>query len=225
MQQPKEFQGFVPDTFKFFLELGFYNEEPFFNANRERCRKVVQLPARALANELIPTALEMNPDFDTRMGVLVSRMRRDTRFSKNKLPYRDHIWIGFRPVETRTSEAFCVYFELEPGGYGYGMGMYNANPALMKPFRERAIANPQKLVDLSEPLLARGFQLQGDFFKRDRYPAVPEEIKPYVNRRGISWCYFSKDIEKTFSREIFVETKEAFERMKPLYRFVMGLDG
>ncbi|HWQ57961.1 MAG TPA: DUF2461 domain-containing protein [Clostridia bacterium] len=222
--QPQEFTGFMPDTFKFFLELGFNNEKAFFDANRERCRSVVQQPMRALANELIPAALEINPGFDTRMGVLVSRMNRDTRFSKNKLPYRDHGWIGFKPVEARTSESFCVYFEIEPGGYGYGMGMYDANPALMKPFRERALANPQKLIDLSRPLLEHGFTVQGESFKTDRFPAAPEEIKPYVNRKGLSWCFFSKDIEKTFSREIFVETREAFALMKPLYRFVVGLE-
>lgn len=225
MQPLQTFNGFEPDTFRFFLELGFSNEKAFFDANRERCRRVVQQPARALANELIPTALEMNPEFDTRMNVLVSRMNRDTRFSKNKLPYRDHAWIGFKPGAMRTSEAFCVYFEVEPGGYGYGMGMYDANPALMKPFRARVIANPNKLLALSQPLLERGFTLSGEMFKRDRYPDAAQEIKPYVNRKGISWCFFSKDIEKTFSREIFVETQAAFELMKPLYRFVMGLAG
>ncbi|HOF99764.1 MAG: hypothetical protein BWY35_01219 [Firmicutes bacterium ADurb.Bin248] len=222
--QPQGFSGFTPDAFKFFLELGFNNEKAFFDANRERCRRVVQQPMRALANDLIPAALEMNPDFDTRMSVLVSRMNRDTRFSKNKLPYRDHGWIGFKPAESRTSESFCVYFEIEPGGYGYGMGMYDANPALMKPFRERALANPQKLLDLSAPLLARGFEVRGELFKKDRFPAAPEAVKPYLNRKGVSWCFFSKDIEKTFSREIFDETREAFVLMKPLYRFVMGLE-
>lgn len=223
MQTPQKFTGFTPDTFKFFLELGFNNEKAFFDANRERCRIVVQQPMRALANELIPAALEMNPEFDTRMSVLVSRMNRDTRFSKNKLPYRDHGWIGFKPAEARTSESFCVYFEIEPGGYGYGMGMYDANPALMKPFRERMLAKPQQFLDLSEPLLKKGFALQGEPFKKDRFPAAPEALKPYVNRKGLSWCFFSKNIEKTFSREIFVETKEAFALMGPLYRFLMGL--
>ncbi len=221
--QHQAFTGFTPDTYRFFLELGFNNEKAFFDANRERCRAVVQQPMRALAAELTPLALEMNPAFDTRPGVVVSRMNRDTRFSKNKLPYRDHAWLGFRPCETRTSESFCVYFEIEPGGYGYGMGMYDANPALMKPFRERALANPQKLLDLCAPLMARGFVLSGDLFKRDRFPAAPEQIKPFLNRKGLSWNFFSTDFDKTFSREIFVETREAFALMKPLYRFVVGL--
>ena len=219
----QQFEGFAPDTYRFFLELGFNNEKAFFDANRERCRLVVQQPMRALAAELIPAALEMNPAFDTRLGVVVSRMNRDTRFSKNKLPYRDHGWIGFRPCETRTSEAFCVYFEIEPGGYGYGMGMYDANPALMKPFRERALANPQKLLALSDALGARGFEVHGNSFKRDRFPAAPEEIKPFLNRTGISWGFFTRDVEKTFSREISVEVQEALRLMRPLYRFVMGL--
>lgn len=222
--QPQAFAGFTPDAFRFFLELGFNNEKSFFDANRERCRAIVQNPMRALANELIPAAREIDPAFDTRLSILVSRMNRDTRFSKDKRPYRDHAWIGFRRAETRTSESFCLYFEIEPGGYGYGMGMYDANPALMKPFRERALARPQQLLGLSQALLDKGFNVQGELFGRDRHPSAPEQIKPYVNRKGISWCFFSKEIEKTFSREIFVETREAFELMKPLYRFVLGMD-
>lgn len=43
----QNFKGFEPDTYRFLMELGFYNEKPFFDANRARCRRVVQEPMRA----------------------------------------------------------------------------------------------------------------------------------------------------------------------------------
>ena len=216
------FHGFEKDTFVFMLELGFNNDKLFFDANRERCRRVLQNPIRALALDITPTALEIDPEFNTRPGKLVSRMNRDTRFSKNKLPYRNHAWIGFRHGEARTSEAFCLYFEIEPEGYGYGMGMYGANPELMKPFRERAIANPAGFLALSSALTERGFTVSGDEFKKERFPDAPEELKPFINRKGISWNYFCTKPSNTFREELRDEVIEAMRLMGPLYRFVTG---
>ncbi len=222
MTENSRFEGFSPDTFRFFMELGFNNEKAFMDANRERCKNAVQLPMRMMANELIPTALDIDPDFNTRMTTLVSRMNRDTRFSKNKLPYRDHAWMGFRHGEERTSESFCMYFEIEPGGYGYGMGMYGPNSALMKPFRERALADPARLAALSAALTGAGFTVEGEPYKKQRIACPVPEVGDLVNRSGISWCFFSRDIGKTFSRAVFEETKAAFELMGPLYGFVTG---
>ena len=38
----QNFKGFEPDTYRFLMELGFYNEKSFFDANRARCKRVVQ---------------------------------------------------------------------------------------------------------------------------------------------------------------------------------------
>ena len=69
----QNFKGFEPDTYRFLMELGFYNEKSFFDANRARCKRVVQEPMRALASDLIPAALEMDPNFNTRLTTVVSR--------------------------------------------------------------------------------------------------------------------------------------------------------
>ncbi len=220
----QNFKGFEPDTYRFLMELGFYNEKSFFDANRARCKRVVQEPMRALASDLIPAALEMDPNFNTRLTTVVSRMNRDTRFSRDKRPYRDHGWIGFRHPDTRTSESLCVYFEIDPDGYGYGMGMYDANPALMKPFRARVLADPERfLAILADPRLAK-FEVRGEAYKRDHFPDAPEAVKPYINRKGISWCYYTKDLKQTFHPELLDEVLDGFDAMKPLYRFVQGLE-
>jgi uncharacterized protein (DUF2461 family) len=51
---------------------------------------------KELALLLTPAALEIDPDFNTRATSVVSRIRRDTRYSHDKTMYRDHVWLGYR---------------------------------------------------------------------------------------------------------------------------------
>ena len=220
----RNFKGFEPDTYRFLMELGFYNERSFYHANRDRCRKVVLDPMRALALDLIPKALEIDPNFNTRLTTVVSRMNRDTRYSKDKSPYRDHGWLSFRHPDTMSSESLCLYFEMGPNGYGYGMGMYNANPIVMKPFRERAIADPERFLALLEDPRLEKFTVEGDLYKRDRFPDAPEAIKPFINRKGLSWCYFDKALKNTFDPALVDEVIDGFDALKPLYRFIQGME-
>ena len=83
-----------------------------------------------------------------------------------------------------------MYFEIEPDGYGYGLGMYDANTALLKPFRASVLADTERfLAILADPRLAK-FEVRGEAYKRDHFPDAPEAVKPYINRKGISWCYY-----------------------------------
>ena len=74
-----KFQGLTEDTYNFFWEIAFQNNQSFFNANRERYKNSVQLPLLQLASELAPSALDIDPAFQVRPSSAVSRIRRDTR--------------------------------------------------------------------------------------------------------------------------------------------------
>lgn len=154
-----EFRGCPEEMYQFFWEIAFQNYREFFEANRERYRRLVQQPMLALAERLLPVALDINPAFNPRPAAIVSRIRRDTRYSKDKSPYRDHVWLAFKPAEKRTSECFVMYAEFERECYGYGMGMYAPDPAQMGAMRERMRAMPEKFLALvSEPRFAARFR-------------------------------------------------------------------
>lgn len=222
--EQQNFKGFSPDTYQFLMELQFNNDRAFFDANRARCKREVTDPMRAIALDLLSTALEINPDFNPSLSRIVSRMNRDTRFSPNKQPYRDHSWLAFRPGEGRLSENLVLYFEIGIDAYGYGLGMYNSNPALMKPFRERAMADPERFLEIVQDEKLASFAAEGEFFSRDRFPNAPDSIKPYINRKGLSFSYSSSQLKKTMDAALFEEVREAFMTMKSLYRFMAGLE-
>ena len=219
------FQGLNEDTYQFFWEIAFNNESSFFEANRERYRKNVYEPLKQLAIELTPAAQAIDPDFNIRPSSVISRIRRDTRYSHDKTMYRDHAWLGFRRPGSMLSESLVVYAEFEREGYGYGMGMYGSNPALMREIRPRILAKPQQFLSLvGNPAFTSRFTVEGDLFKRPRFTDAPEGVMPYINRKGLSFCFSSPNLKKTLSPEIANEIVEGFQLLQPVYRLLMGLD-
>jgi len=220
-----EFHGLTEDTYRFFWEIAFQNYKSFYEANRERYKQTVQKPLLQLAELLTPTALEIDPSFNVRPSTVVSRIHRDTRYSKDKSPYRDHAWLGFKPHDQRTGVSFVVYAEFERDAYGYGMGMYAPEPTMMQKMRERMMARPQLFLSLvNDPAFSERFSLVGESYKRERYTDADENIRPWLNLRRMSFQYSSPELSKTMCPEIYDEIKDAFFLMKPVYRFLMGLD-
>ena len=100
------FTGFSQDAIDFLSEIRLNNHQQFYEANRARYEESVKAPLRALCDEMSEVVAMIDPGLDTRPGRTMSRIRRDTRFTKDKSPFRDHVWMGWRyPGESR-SEGF-----------------------------------------------------------------------------------------------------------------------
>lgn len=166
------FKGFSIEAFRFLFEIGFNNNTPWFDENRERYKQYVQLPMKQLAIELMPTALSIDPEFNTSLNATVSRIRRDTRFTRDKSPYRNHMWIGFRRPNTRISEGFTLWFEITPDGFDYGAGFYSADSALMSGYRAKLLADPEGFLALARELEAMGFHYDAESYKSSTSPML-----------------------------------------------------
>lgn len=219
------FPGLTEDAYRFFWEIAFQNEHSFFEENRKRYEKSVKEPMLALADALGEAALEVDPNFNVRPSSVVSRIRRDTRYTKDKSPYRDHAFLSFKYPGAATGESFVLYAEFERTAYGYGMGMYYPLPQFMADARKRMLAQPQKFLEIvSNPAFAERFHWQGEEFKRPRFQDAPEEIRPWLNKRSMSFCFSSPELKNTMKPELVEEVRQGFRLLKPLYRFLLGLD-
>lgn len=219
------FNGLSEETYRFFWDIAFHNDNQYYENNKERYRTFVQTPLLSLAADLIPDALEMNPDFIQNPRYILSRIRRDTRFSKDKAPFRDYAWLGYKPTGSRTGEAFTVYADFSRESYGYGMGMYCPMPELMNDFRGRMTARPGLFLDLvNDEGFKRLFVQYGETFKKIRFPSENKEIQPWLNLKRISFYHESDCLTKTMGPDLEEEIRDGFRIMRPLYRFLMGLD-
>lgn len=218
------FDGFSAETFKFLLEISFNNDLEWFAENRRRFEQYVRDPMRALAAELMPTALSIDPDFNPRLASCVSRIRRDTRFTYDKSPFRNHMWIAFRYPNTRISEGCAIYFEITPEGYSYGFGFYAATSEFMTAYRKRLIADPAGFLPLAHELEKQGYCYDVDPYKRDRFPDAPEEVKPYINVRSFAWGkHFAGTKALIAPSDIAERLKAEMETMRPMYELMLSV--
>ena len=96
------FEGFSQEALDFLNDIRFNNNQAFYAANQARYERFVKRPMRELSDELAPVVQLIDPKLDTRPGRTMSRIRRDTRYTKDKSPFRDHAWLGWRyPGEGR----------------------------------------------------------------------------------------------------------------------------
>ncbi|OQA15914.1 MAG: hypothetical protein BWY62_00405 [Firmicutes bacterium ADurb.Bin356] len=221
----ESFTGFTEETYRFFWELAFRNETEFFNENRTRYEREVKAPLNKLALALSQTALLVDSSFNVRPAAVVSRIRRDTRFSKDKTLYRDHAFLVYKHYGQRTSESYVLYAEFERNAYGYGMGMYGPQTALMNAMHKRMLNEPELFLSLvNEPAFKSRFSHHGVMYKRPRFTSALKELQPWLNMRSLSFGYSSDKLQNTFKPGLVDEIKEGFMLLKPVYRFIMGLE-
>jgi len=162
--------GFAPETLQFLAELGDNNNRDWFNANKARYEEHVLDAALLFIQAMQEPLAEFAPHFTAiarRMGGSLMRVYRDTRFSKNKAPYKTNIGIQFRHEMARDAHAPGYYVHVEPGNVFIGAGMWRPAPDALKSIRERIVARPaewQRVRD--DRSFRRHFELGGESLSR-----------------------------------------------------------
>lgn len=215
------FEGFSQQAFDFLAELAFQNHKAFYEENRQRYETYVKAPMLDMARALAPTVEAIDTGLDTTPARALSRIRRDTRFSKDKSPYRSNAWLSFRPIGEKMEGTAGFWFEIDIGRISYGMGTFGMNTSLRDGMR-RAIAYEPKtvLALLEDPRLAR-FSLQGDAYKRLAIPAgTPPILEALYRKKSFYFEHARSHDERTFSPALADEVAQGFLALSDLYAFV-----
>lgn len=219
------FNGFSEETVQFFLDLKFNNNTTFFHQHHDRYVQVVQQPFYAMINDLAPDMISIDPSMEVRPHKCLSRIHRDTRFTRDKSPYRDHLWFLFRHEAEPREKSLFYYFEMGPDRLGWGMGFWGENREALDQFRKRMRANPEDTLSMlnSLGLEKRNMLLGGTVHKK---LPVPPEILPDLQRWYLSKdFYISKvqpDYKMIYSERITEEVRRDFLSLAPLYRLLRG---
>jgi len=54
-------------------------------------------------------------------------------------------------------------------------------------------------------------------------PGAQEDLKPYLNRRSLSFIYDNASLVPTMSADIAEEVKAAMLELAPVYRYIVGM--
>ncbi|MFN7924818.1 MAG: DUF2461 domain-containing protein [Bryobacteraceae bacterium] len=85
------FPGFPPEMPTFFRGLKKNNNREWFQARKEVYETKVKAPMADLMNALNGELAQVAPDYVTDPAKGIYRIYRDTRFAKDKTPYKDHV--------------------------------------------------------------------------------------------------------------------------------------
>ena len=219
------FTGFTDETVQFLMDLKFHNSTEFFHAHHDRYVESVQKPFYEFIEALAPDMLKIDPAMEVRPHKCLSRIHRDTRFSKDKSPYRDHHWLLFRRAAEPREQSLNYFFEFGPDRLNWGMGVWGENRELFDLFRKRMRANPEGTTALLDDmnLSRRRLALTGTAYKRMEIPPeIPDRLKPWYCVKEMYVCKEKADYQTAFTDRIVKDVRNDFRAMAPLYRLLRG---
>lgn len=132
---------FSPALFRFLEDLSANNDRTWFAANKGLFEAEVKAPLHALVHALAPRFEEVDPEVVAN-DKSVFRIHRDTRFSKNKAPYKTHAAAQFQRGTTRGPSATGYYLHLAPRGSFFAGGLWMPEPTVAMQIRTAIAANP-----------------------------------------------------------------------------------
>jgi uncharacterized protein (TIGR02453 family) len=139
------YAGFEQRTIRFLEQLRDNNNRDWFNAHKQRYEEDVLDVALRFIISMQDPLRDIAPCFTAipaRVGGSLMRVYRDTRFSKNKLPYKTNIGIQFRHEQARDVHSPGYYVHIEPDEVFVGVGMWRPDPDSLRRIRERIAARP-----------------------------------------------------------------------------------
>lgn len=178
---------FTPASFDFLRQLAANNDRAWFEPRKAEFQKLCRDPALKVIEALVEPLAALSPHFIASakpVGGSLFRLHRDTRFSKDKTPYK--AWLGIRlkhAAEKERFEAPLFYVHLGPDECFAGGGLWHPSPPTLAKVRNFIAANPNALTAvLEDKAFQRDFRRGGESTTRPPRgfdPAHPliEEIK------------------------------------------------
>ena len=215
------FSGITGDALRFLLENKMNNSKDWYDSHKADYKKYVYTPFAELITELAPTMLEIDSQLITIPSKLISRVRRDTRFTKDKTLYRDNVWLVFLRDKSAMSTAPCFWFEVSQRGSSYGIGYYGAQTSSMANLQDMVINRHPAFVMAQKYYEAQSqFVIGGELYKRSKFPDQPENLRTWLDRKNIYFECVQNSFELAFSKDLPEVLKKGFRDLKPIYDFL-----
>ena len=155
--------------FDFLRELKENNDRAWFEANRARYIGDVRDPMLDFIAAFGEPLAEISPHFraDPRAnGGSLFRIYRDTRFSRDKTPYKTNVGAHFRHAAGRDAHAPGFYLHLEPGRCFAGCGIWRPGGEAVGAIREAIAGRPRVWRRVTGASFCETFTLMGESLKR-----------------------------------------------------------
>lgn len=222
---PASFRGFPKDLFTFLRDLSRHNNREWFQDNKDRYRDGVVEPVCNFVAAVAPGLAKISKQFvaDPRPhGGSMFRIYRDTRFSHDKRPYKEHIGCHFRHRAGKDAHAPGFYLHLAPAEIFYGGGIWMPPGAVLFQIRQAISERPRawsRVVD-DRALRRRFGGIEGDQLKRAPRGFRPDHPHAEDIRRKTFFVLRRADPVSATRPGFLSEVTRSFRDAGPLMRFL-----
>src|SRR3989442_4724376 len=136
--------GFPPEAMTFFRGLKKNNTREWFQPRKESYEQNVKAPMVELVGALMRRLADIAPEHVADPNKAIYRIYRDTRFSKNKIPYKTHIAAVFPRRDLEKHGGAGYYFSVSPDEIEVGGGVYMPSPEDLRMIRHHLAENHEE---------------------------------------------------------------------------------
>jgi len=219
-----EFKGFPKDLFGFLEELKQNNNREWFNDHKQRYTESVVQPISEFIIAMQPRLRAISKNYIANPkphGGSMFRIYRDTRFSKDKTPYKTHAACQFRHIRSKDAHAPGFYVHLDTDSLYFGGGIWSPPGPQLNLIRDFIADNARSWARIKNAKKVREVGgIKGDSLKRPPRGFDAEHVHIKDLKRK-SFYVMSETEPNAALRSDFVDkVTEAFGRAAPLNRFV-----
>ena len=216
------YKGITPESIELLCLNRFNDSKPFYEEHKEELKQGITVPMRQMVLDLSDVLYDIDDKMYLDPVRAVSRIHRDTRGNRSKIKYRENMWTFFRRYKKEYPQAPFYYFEFYPNSYGYGLVFWLWRPTNMQVLHEMIIEQPKRFAQAVNACAEAGFEFEcRDYYKKDRYPDAPKELKPFLAAKNFAFSYRSFDMDRLTSTAVIDEMRLAFDIARPMYEFMI----
>jgi uncharacterized protein (DUF2461 family) len=200
----------------------FNDSRSFYEEHKEELKQGITVPLRQMVIDLADVLYDIDDKMYLDPVRAVSRIHRDTRGNRSKIKYRENMWVFFRRYKKEYPGAPFYYFEFYPQSYGYGLVFWTYRATHFHVVHDMIVEQPKRFMKAVKACADAGFEFEcRDFYKTDRYPDAPKELKPFLAAKNFSFSYTAYDMQRLDSQAIIDEMRLAFDIARPMYDFMI----
>jgi uncharacterized protein (TIGR02453 family) len=219
------FAGFPQEMFGFLTDLSANNNREWFSDNKDRYERFVVTPVTGFieaVGEFLPAISDAYIADTRRNGGSMFRIYRDTRFSRDKRPYKENVGCQFRHTAGKNAHAPGFYVHLAPDEVFIGGGTWKPDTNALDKIRSRIAGSPEQWSSVIKDTAFSNYfgEMQGESLKRPPRGFDPND--PHIeDLKRKSYIAFRHVKPQSALKPAFInEVEKAFATAMPLMHFI-----
>ena len=201
----------------------FENSKSFYEEHKQELKDGFTVPLRQIAMALGSKVFALDDMIVTDPVRMVSRIRRDNRYTKDKSLYRDHLWVMFMRNKHEWMNYPCMWFEVNQDCWGYGVGTYYADAQFLELYRKALLERPKEFLDAVHRAENTGAECLNIYYKKKKPGNPTAEIETYYNIKSLGYMKIRTDFKTLESEKVIDEVGRAFDEFAGLYLFLKSV--